>query len=129
MDRSWWQTYQIEASNVFTGEFSAPISIESVKQFKITAGNSGAGAIVLAKELGCERVILLGCDCSHNQRKTHWHGDHPKHLGNAGTVNKMPEQFEKVKRYIGGMDVVNCSRVTRLNAFRIGKLEDELKPQ
>lgn len=126
MDRAWWNKYRDEAIDIYQGDFASSIKVQGVNQFKINAGNSGAGAILFATQLGAKKIILLGVDCKHSGGATHWHGDHPKGLANAGNVNKFASQFEKVKAQLHNIDVVNCSRSTNLNAFRRANLEDEL---
>lgn len=124
MDRGWWDEYQADAALVFNGNFAtALIDIYGVEKYNITAGNSGAGSIGLARALGANKIILLGFDCQHTDAKKHWHGDHPETLGNAGTVDKWPAQFEK----FAGDDVINCSRKTALCVFSKANLEDVIK--
>lgn len=126
MDRQWWTVHRREASKVFQGQFVAPLGrLTGVGKVKITAGNSGAGAILLAEQLGADQIILLGFDCQHTGGMAHWHGDHPPELANAGVWRKWPAQFERVASAIRA-DVVNCSRETALTVFRRGRLEDYL---
>lgn len=91
--------------------------------------NSGAGAIVLAVTFGAKRIILLGYDCQHTGGKTHWHGNHPRGLGNAGKVKEWPAQFEEIKKKFSVVDIVNCTRETALSCFRRADLEAELCQQ
>lgn len=86
--------------------------------------NSGLRAIQLAFELGAERVLLLGYDCTV-ANGTHWHGDH------ADTKNPEESVCKKWLRQHAGLpqrdQVVNCSRSTVLEAYRLGLLEKELQ--
>lgn len=86
--------------------------------------NSGLRAIELAFKLGAERVLLIGYDCTVSGG-THWHGDH------AGTKNPDEALCRKWQRQHAGLaqreHVVNCSRETALECYRLGRLEDELK--
>lgn len=89
-------------------------------------GNSGAGAISLAAHAGAARVLLLGYDCQRSEGRTHWHGDHPQGLGNAGSLHKWPAQFANLRRAIPAVEVFNCSRATALTVFPLAELEDML---
>ena len=90
-------------------------------------GNSGAGCVALAAVAGARRAIMLGYDCQKTNGLTHWHGSHPRGLGDAGSMPKWPGQFERLKSKWGGtLDIVNCSRQTALKSFRRGVLEEEL---
>ena len=85
--------------------------------------NSGLRAIQLAFQLGAERVLLLGYDCTI-ENGTHWHGDH------KGTKNPDEALCRKWNaqhnRLLEKSQVVNCSRETALTAYRLGMLEIEL---
>lgn len=86
--------------------------------------NSGLRAIQLAFQLGAERVLLLGYDCTV-QCGTHWHGDH------ADTKNPTESLCRKWNAQHSRLPererVVNCSRDTALTAYRLGMLEKELQ--
>ena len=73
-------------------------------------------------------MILLGYDCQKTGGKTHWHGDHPKALGNAHSLPNWPRFFANVAKYAitDGTPVVNCSRATALNCFPRAELKDML---
>lgn len=89
--------------------------------------NSGAGALLMAKHYGAELIIMLGYDCQVGEDgQRHWHGSHPKGLGNAGMIAKWPEQFAKVARQLQPTRVVNASRVTALECFECMSLEEAL---
>ena len=91
-------------------------------------GNSGTSAISLAISCGAKRIILLGYDCQRTGGKVHWHGDHPKGLGNAASLDKWPRQFASVAKYAAerGVTVENCSRATALTCFARKALEEAL---
>jgi hypothetical protein len=89
--------------------------------------NSGAGALLLSKEWGAERIIMLGYDCRYSQDGTrHWHGDHPKGLGNCQSVGKFPSQFAHMAPRMEGVEVINASRDTALDMFPRQSLEEAL---
>lgn len=133
MDRAWWEKYIEEVRRDFRGERASKGShcrrlgltpLDKMQHFN----NSGAAAISLAMYRGAEKVILLGYDCQHTGGKKHWHGDHPKGLGNAGSLNRWQESFGQLARKAAnaGVEVVNCSRETALTCFRRSDLDKEL---
>lgn len=88
--------------------------------------NSGAGAIATAHAGGASKIILLGYDCQFTNGKSHWHGDHPKQLGNAGKINLWHKKFEELAKHTHGTTIVNASRQTALEVFERVNLEDVL---
>lgn len=127
MDSTWWKRYGDDVAKVFKGRKITPHKdIPGAERMHFQYGdNSGYGAIMLAKKLGAETVILLGYDCQHGYNgETHHHGDHPEGLNNAGRVNEWYRDFRGVLRH--QINVVNCSRRTRLDFFKQMNLEDAL---
>src|SRR5690606_10503176 len=96
MDRAWWREHIDEVRSTFHGALWAPLGgMPGVKRIRFdrqTPRNSGAGAVAMAAQFGAARIVLLGYDAQHTGGRKHWHGDHPKKLGNAGSVGKWPEQ-------------------------------------
>lgn len=137
MDVQWWDKYIGEAREKFAGLKCS--SSNMAKRHKITfigkmncdwspLGNSGAGCAALAAAWGCSKIILLGYDCQKTSGLVHWHGNHPRGLGNAGSMNRWPSQFQRLAQKWGNQaDIVNCSRETALTMFRRGELEKELQ--
>ncbi|QEY18911.1 hypothetical protein D0C16_05475 [Cellvibrio sp. KY-GH-1] len=80
----------------------------------------------MAAYLGVKRVIMLGYDMQHTGGKTHWHGDHPKGLANAGKVNKWPVQFDYLKNNLGDVEIINASSVSALTCFKRVSLDEAL---
>lgn len=90
------------------------------------AYNSGQRAILLAKHLGAQKIILIGYDCAITN-KTHWHGDHMNTRNpDQQDTKRWHEEFHRVRQVVPESMIVNCSRYTELTAFRTGRLEDEL---
>lgn len=89
-------------------------------------GNSGAAAISLAEYFGASRITLIGYDL-RKTTKAHWHGDHPKGLGNAGPVKTWPERFRKLGDRINKtVDVANCTPGSLLDCFKFSTLAERL---
>jgi hypothetical protein len=72
------------------------------------------------------RLILLGYDCQHTGGKSHWHGDHPVGLGNAGRVEAWHDEFAKLGRDHAQVEILNATRETALECFKRVDLEDAL---
>lgn len=91
-------------------------------------GNSGAGAMSLAEYFGARRIILLGYDCGYApDGKRHWHGDHPKGLGNAVSMPKWHRQFEEMAGHLANCEIINASRRTALRLWPRSPLEKALE--
>jgi hypothetical protein len=88
--------------------------------------NSGIGCLALAIAGGAKRIIMLGYDCQKTDGKTHWHGDHPKGLGNANGVERWNDTFHLFADTVG-IEIINASRVTALDAFPTLSLEKALR--
>ncbi len=79
---------------------------------------SGYAALHLAASLGANQVLLYGFDC----RGGHWHGPHPKGLGNPleqsyrGWIRALESLAPLLKER--GVDVINCTPGSRLKCFR-----------
>jgi len=128
MDAAWWEVYGRDVNEAFSGlKFTQSGGVKGVKRVSShRTFNSGAGAIMLAKELGAARVALLGYDGTKTGGRAHWHDDHPRGLGNAGAANLWPDQFKKLAPTIN-LPVVNCSRQTAITVFKILNIEDFLR--
>lgn len=130
LDKAWWEQYRVEARRTFSGALVSPQRIPGVHRemawLNHKATNSGAAALAQAAWWCVERVVLLGYDCQHTGGQRHWHGDHPRHLGNAAGIDKWPAQFEAVLPRLAGMEVINATRETALPYFPRMTLEEAL---
>jgi hypothetical protein len=90
--------------------------------------NSGYQAMGLAYLFGAARILLLGFDFSRDGARTHWHGDHPKGLGNGGTYPTWVAAMNSlaVDLKAAGVEVINCSRRTAINCFPRRAIEEVL---
>lgn len=135
MDEKWWRTYIHEVRANFRGELLtssskiADLGLHPFPQatFRRTGwGNSGAAAVAVAHYYGAARIVLIGYDCQRTGGKAHWHGDHPRRLGNAGSMPRWASDFQKLKVKLSP-NVVNASRETALDCFPRMKLEQALE--
>lgn len=117
MDRAWWRKHGAEAAKQFRGDrLTSSSGCPFAKTVKFDRGdNSGAGAMSLAEHFGARRIILIGYDCQYApDGKRHWHGDHPKGLGNAVSMPKWKAQFHEMAGKLGHCEIINASRATAL---------------
>lgn len=147
-DGAFWRTYQAELAPVqgerWTLDASAAAElgmlwIEGVDGVGLsqsprrifTGGSSGYQAIGLAYLLGAARIILLGYDMQRSGRRAHWHPDHPVSLGNPGPFDQWVARFRPLANDLRrlGVQVVNASRATALDAFPRMSLEEALSPR
>lgn len=130
MDAKWWRFHAAEVAKLNC----AKVCIHAVpgvtklqrpdyKHF----GNSGAGAVALAVLAGAVRVILLGYDCQRTNGMAHFHGDHPKGLGNALSMPTWGKKFENAARELRGANIINCSRATALTCWPRAGLSEALQ--
>ena len=129
IDRDWWASYINEINEIFKGErYSKNTQNQSYNVTHLkdinTYGNSGAGCISVAEQAGAARVILLGFDCQHTSGKSHWHGDHPNHLGNAGLTAQWLDKFKQLADDFSHVEIINASRETAITCFPRARLED-----
>lgn len=134
MDNAWWTRHRIEVRQLFRGRCFARWRSMGPDVHAVGAGisqrlqpNSGAAAIELAAHWGARRIVLLGYDCQRTDGRAHWHGDHPKGLGNAGSLPKWPAMFRKVAQALSGrVEIVNGTRQTALRDWPRLPLEEAL---
>lgn len=125
----WWKEYGKEVAAVFAGDLVGGANGTGVEKHPVPKyPNSGCGAVSLAIYRGASRVILIGYDCQHTGGKTHHHGDHPRTLGNAGSLHTWPAMFRTLALATekAGIRVINASRATALRVFERMPLEQAL---
>lgn len=130
MDRAWWTKYSADARKTFSGQrITCNQRIKGVTTINFKhPKNSGAGAMVLAERVGARKIILLGYDCRYSASgKRHWHGDHPKGLGNAVSMPKWQPHFTEVAGLLGHCTIINASRDTSLSIWQKQSLEHALE--
>lgn len=124
MDKQWWLHHIDEVKTTFAGErvtIATLLHRFGTTQLRRTAfetyNNSGAGAVSLALMRGAQRIILLGYDLQYTAGARHWHGNHPRGLGNAGSVARWPQAFRRLRKALdaAGIEYINCTRATALD--------------
>lgn len=91
--------------------------------------NSGYAAINLAVQFGATRILLLGYNMGHHQNKAHFFGSHPQGLNqNVNLYPSFLKAFDTLPAPLlaAGIEVINCSRESALNAFARMPLEQAL---
>lgn len=134
MDLMWWEMHHKEIEAICTGRkmstshAARAYGAESIVYvaWKPQALNSGAAAIQLAIASGASKVVLLGYDCKTTGGKMHFFGDHPKGIGNGGSLKRWPKHFKDVSREVGNK-VVNATRQTALTCFPRVELDQALR--
>jgi hypothetical protein len=129
MDRAWWRMYLKDVSAKFTGaRYTSSKNVRgSVTVDLGGAGNSGSAAIRLAAYLGANRVVLIGYDCKKgSDGRVHFHGDHPKGLGNAGSMPRWLAHYKSTADYLAPLNIINASRDTALTLWPRMSLEQAL---
>lgn len=124
MDNEWWRQYGKRVSDEFGGVTFSRYGEYGTRKVSIHGSNSGAGAILLAAEIGAKRIVLLGYDCQQSGKK-HWHQDHKHPLGNCESMPHWEKHFQFVADHVE-VPIVNASRETALDCFPLRRLEDEL---
>lgn len=146
-DGRWWTTYFkgtthfSEAAKTFapnqmwtqdkdTAQKLGIKFIESAKLFglnknpnKINQGQSGGyQAINIAYHAGAKKIVLLGFDAKGG----HHHGDHPPGIAARSPFKAWIENFRGLAADLKaeGVEVVNCSEGTAIDAFPVRPLEE-----
>jgi hypothetical protein len=94
-------------------------------------GNSGFGAINIAAKAKVSRIVLVGFDMRVDLG-THWHGRHPGEMHNP-TVNNIGRYRRAIDAAAeplreAGIEVLNCSPVSRLTAYRKVDFQEAISP-
>lgn len=134
MDDKFWEVYGDEINRTFPGKRYCQFGktakgiaerVEARRGF-MPHGNSGAACIAYCASLRMSKIVMLGYDASKRDGKTHWHGDHPRPLGNCGSILRWPRQFANVRAYYRDANIINASRKTALTMFPRATLEQAL---
>lgn len=93
-----------------------------------TGGNSGYQAVQLAALFGAGRIVLLGYDLQRTAGKSHWHGDHPRPLGNGGNLSEWASRLDRLAPALAGRGicVTNATRETALRRYPRATINEAL---
>lgn len=112
---------------IVTLENAGPIGL-SLKPDTICYGdNSGYAAINVAVHLGATRILLLGYDMGPDPKgRRHFYDTHAQTI--TSPFYKFRKRFATIVEPLKevGVEVINCSRRTALDAFPTAKLRDVL---
>jgi hypothetical protein len=108
---------------------SAERTFDVRPNYLATGGNSAYQALHIAVHLGARRVILLGVDMKVAGRRKHWFGDHPHKLNTMPNFGNWMKAFRRLAPIMEkrGVEVINCSPDSALDAFPRQSLEAALK--
>lgn len=148
-DLTWWRHHFQRVATEFAGELwtvsevardqyglawvfgTDNVGLSPGPDYIHTGRNSGYQSIGLAHLFGAARVVLLGFDFMIGPAgERHWHGNHPKGLGNGGEsryrswVQAMDILATDLKRT--PCKVLNASRRTAIRSFQRVTLETAL---
>lgn len=146
-DQAWWQT---GAGDEFDGLKISRSEHPGVQKVELARDDSGAWlnemvfhrpgiigagagsgfqALNLAVQFGARRIALVGLDCRVDQG-LHWHGAHGGQLSNPTCVTAAlwTKYLDDAAPALEarGVEVVNCSPVSALTAYRHAELADVL---
>jgi hypothetical protein len=92
-----------------------------------TGSNGGYQAVNIATLAGAAKVLLIGYDMHFPAGRSHWHAGHPvkvpedRYSQYARSYKTMLPQLAAL-----GVEVVNCTPGSRIDAFRFSDLKTEL---
>jgi hypothetical protein len=144
-DKDWWGTRHGEVKKKFSGlRLGFQPCTEGVKAIDIvktnkkhddiyshslhfdepgllgSGGNSGFQMINMSAQFGVTAIALVGFDMQMSQG-VHWHGLHNVPMRNPDTIqlSQWARRLDAVagELYRQGIDVVNCSKLSALNAY------------
>lgn len=132
-DHKWWAEYHDKITiRAERWACSRKAANEFCLNYHYAAGpyNSGMRAIQWGIISGFKKIALLGYDCSV-ENGLHWHGPHPESSlrnPNEKKIKKWQAQFSNVVVWAeqNGVDIVNCSRDTKLTCFPRMTLESAI---
>jgi hypothetical protein len=95
---------------------------------EIAGHSTGNGAINLAAHFGVARIVLLGFDLT-TEHGFNWHEHHKKHASEGRMISLFIPEMEEAAKSVQqlGIEVVNCSLVSKLNAYPKAPLEEVVR--
>lgn len=95
-----------------------------------SGSNSGYAAINLAVHFGASRILLLGYNLNQHGGRLHFFGNHPPGLPNQPwLLQNFKARFHSLVAPLQalGVEVINCTPHSSLDAFPMADLRDVLK--
>lgn len=108
---------------------AGPDGLENAPDGLRTCGaNSGGAALNLAVHLGARRVLLLGYDMGDVTGRGHFFGQHPEPIRGRHNFPTWRRAFQTMAAPLAaaGVEVLNCTRRTSLEAFPCVPLDEAL---
>jgi hypothetical protein len=138
-DAAWWQhtpgAFEFAGLKVSCEAVQGALTMQRAKEIVgytddpgcvHSLGHSGAQAIQIAAKAGARRILVLGMDMDGS----HWHGQHPAPLRNTHSdqFQIWCDRMQTLARALEarGVDVINCSQVSRLTCWPKVPLEEAL---
>ena len=120
----WKRGWQKQFRDVHVLKKTGALGIETHMDGLRSGGSSGFQAINLAVHFGAQRIVLLGYDYRKVGGKGHFFGEHKNKSGPyaprlARAFDSMVEPLQQL-----GIEVINCSRYSIVNAFPKAELRD-----
>lgn len=111
----------------YVHNFRLPKITRNFKQGIYTGNNTGVGALMAAIVLGCDPIYLMGIDCKHQGKKSHYHAGYPQSQVEK-TAKSFANHFEFVSRPIKrqGIRVVNLNSDSGLRCFPFSTIDEVL---
>lgn len=96
-----------------------------------SGGNGGFQSLNLAAQMMPRKILLVGFDMRIDLGG-HWHPPHPPPLSNPTTYSNLPRWIKALDTAADrlrkmGIEVINCSLVSKLTAYRKMTLEEALR--
>jgi hypothetical protein len=126
MEHSQWGPYRALYPDVQRLKNNGANALEHDPTGLRNGRNSGFASINLAVHYGVSKVILLGYDMQPRGGKSHYFGEHPNK--SKSPYPQFRAAFETLVKPLKkkGVDIVNCSRNSALNAFYKAELRSVL---
>jgi hypothetical protein len=98
--------------------YESPPYKNTMKVGIATCNFSGPAAVNLAMCLGANPIYLLGFDCKHDGKQTHYHSGY-EHTANSLKLKQLALDFGKIKQKADalGFKIVNLSQDSLITAF------------
>lgn len=117
LEHSAWNNYRAKYPDVQRLRMTGPNGLEHDPTGLRSGRNSGYQAINLAYHYGAARILLLGYDMQRSDGKSHFFGEHPNQQ--QSPYASFRARFETLKKPLAkcGVEVINCTRRSVLEAF------------